>query len=434
MTMCVTLTIEAVRAREILDSRGHPTVEADVRLTDGTLGTAAVPSGASTGENEAIELRDGDKKRYLGKGVLKAVANVNKIIAPALLGLDPSAQEQIDHRLRELDGTPNKAKLGANAILAVSIAAAKAAAQATGLPLYRYLGGASAHTLPVPMMNILNGGKHADNNVDFQEFMIQPWGAPNFREALRMGAECFHQLKAVLKDRGYNTAVGDEGGFAPSLKSNEEALELIALAVEQAGYKLGQDVFIALDPAASEMWDAETRKYRFFKSNPKKLVTSDELIALWQEWCRKYPIRSLEDGLAEHDWTGWAKLTQVLGEKVQIVGDDLFVTNVQYLERGIRERSANAILVKPNQIGSLTETFATVNLALRNGFAAVISHRSGETEDATIADFAVATNAGQIKTGSASRSDRIAKYNRLLRIEEELGEEAVYGARFWRRG
>ena len=329
---------------------------------------------------------------------------------------------------------PNKAKLGANAILAVSVAVAKAAAQSIGLPLYRYLGGASAHTLPVPMMNILNGGKHADNNVDFQEFMIQPWGAPNFREALRMGAECFHHLKAVLKKRGYNTSVGDEGGFAPSLKSNDEALEVIATAVEKAGYKLGQDIFIALDPATSEMWDAETGKYRFFKSKPDKLATSDEMIAIWQGWCDKYPIRSLEDGLAENDWAGWAKLTQALGEKVQLVGDDIFVTNVEYLERGIRERSANAILIKINQIGSLTETFAAVDLATRNGFATVISHRSGETEDAMIADFAVATNAGQIKTGSTSRSDRIAKYNRLLQIEEELGDDALYGARFWRRG
>ncbi len=431
--MCANLTIEAIHAREILDSRGNPTVEADVLLADGTLTTAAVPSGASTGENEAIELRDGDPKRYLGKGVLKAVDNVNQIIAPALVGLDPCMQEELDRRMLELDGTPNKAKLGANAILAVSMAAAKAAAAASGLPLYRYLGGASARTLPVPMMNILNGGKHADNNVDFQEFMVQPWGAPNFREALRMGAECFHSLKSVLKGRGYNTAVGDEGGFAPSLKSNEEALEVIALAVEKAGYKLGKDVFIALDPAASEMWDHERQAYRLFKSNPDHYATSDEMIDLWATWCRKYPIRSLEDGLAENDWSGWAKITQKLGDKVQLVGDDLFVTNVKFLERGIREHCANSILVKLNQIGSLTETFAAVNLALRNGYAAVISHRSGETEDSTIADFAVATSAGQIKTGSASRSDRVAKYTRLLRIEEELGEDAVYGAEFWRK-
>jgi len=426
------MRIEHVAAREVLDSRGNPTVAADVILSDGTFATAAVPSGASTGENEAVELRDGDKNRYLGRGVLKAVENVNRSIAQALIGMDPFDQELIDARMIELDGTPNKGKLGANAILAVSVAVAKAAAAAAGLPLYRYLGGASAHVLPVPMMNILNGGKHADNNVDFQEFMIQPWGAPTFREALRMGAEIFHSLKAVLKQRGYNTAVGDEGGFAPSLKSNEEALEVIALAVDGAGYKLGKDVFIALDPAASEMWDEATGKYRFFKSQPDRLATSDEMIDLWKCWCQKYPIRSLEDGLAEKDWDGWAKLTRTLGDKVQLVGDDLFVTNVHYLERGIRERSANAILIKINQIGTLTETFAAVNLAMRNGFAAVISHRSGETEDTTIADFAVATNAGQIKSGSASRTDRVAKYNRLLVIEEELGDAAVYGARFWR--
>jgi enolase len=431
--MPATPMIRSVVAREILDSRGNPTVEADVILTDGTLGRAGVPSGASTGENEAIELRDGDKHRYLGKGVLRAVENVNTLIAPALSGLDPRSQEAIDRRLLALDATPNKAKLGANAILAVSAAVAKAAAIASGLPLYRYLGGAAARVLPVPMMNILNGGKHADNNVDFQEFMIQPWGAPNFREGLRMGAECFHHLKAVLKDRGYNTAVGDEGGFAPNLKSNDEALDLIAIAVKTAGYKLGQDVFIALDPATSEMWDAGSGKYRFFKSAPDRLATSDEMIDIWKGWCEKYPIRSLEDGLAENDWTGWAKLNQALGDRVQLVGDDIFVTNVEFLARGIREQSANAILVKINQIGSLTETFAAIDLAMRNGWAAVISHRSGETEDTTIADLAVATNAGQIKTGSASRSDRIAKYNRLLQIEEELGDEAVYGAQFWQR-
>ena len=431
--MPATAMIRSVIAREILDSRGNPTVEADVILTDGRLGRAGVPSGASTGENEAIELRDGDKQRYLGKGVLKAVENVNTLIAPALCGLDPRHQGQIDRRMLELDGTPNKAKLGANAILAVSAAVAKAAAAASGLPLYRYLGGAAARVLPVPMMNILNGGKHADNNVDFQEFMIQPWGAPNFREGLRMGAECFHHLKAVLKDRGYNTAVGDEGGFAPNLESNDEALELIATAVKKAGYKLGQDVFIALDPATSEMWDADSGKYRFFKSDPDRLATSDEMTDIWKRWCEKYPIRSLEDGLAENDWAGWAKLTAALGDHVQLVGDDIFVTNVEFLARGIREHSANAILVKINQIGSLTETFAAIDLAMRNGWAAVISHRSGETEDTTIADLAVATNAGQIKTGSASRSDRIAKYNRLLQIEEELGDEAVYGARLWRR-
>ncbi len=425
--------IDTIMAREILDSRGNPTLEADVILDDGTFGSAAVPSGASTGENEAVELRDGDKDRYLGKGCLTAVKNVNETIAPALEGLDARLQEQVDRIMLELDGTPNKGKLGANAILAVSVAVAKAAAESAGLPLYRYLGGASGHVLPVPMMNILNGGSHADSNVDFQEFMVQPWGAPTFREALRMGTEIFHSLKGVLKKRGYNTAVGDEGGFAPSLKSNDEALEVIAIAVEQAGYKLGDDVYIALDPATSEMWDNDKQQYRFFKSAPDRYATSDEMIDTWARWCEKYPIRSIEDGLAEHDWAGWAKLNAKLGDRVQLVGDDLFVTNVKYLERGIQEKSANAILVKINQIGSLTETFAAVDLAMRNGFAAVISHRSGETEDTTIADLAVATNAGQIKTGSASRSDRIAKYNRLLRIEEELGDDAVYGAAFWRR-
>ncbi|RMF70775.1 MAG: phosphopyruvate hydratase [Planctomycetota bacterium] len=427
------LLIQSVVAREILDSRGNPTVEADVILSDGTCATAAVPSGASTGENEAVELRDGDKSRYLGKGVLKAVEHVNNTIAPAVRGLDPAQQEHIDGRMLELDGTPNKGKLGANAILAVSMACARAAAAAHRTPLYRYLGGAAAHVLPVPMMNILNGGKHADNNVDFQEFMVQPWGAPNFREALRMGAEIFHHLKSVLKERGYNTAVGDEGGFAPSLKSNDEALEVIALAIEAAGYKLGDDVHIALDPASSEMYDKQSGKYRFFKSQPDRLATSDEMIDIWAEWCEKYPIRSIEDGLAEHDWEGWAKLNARLGDKVQLVGDDLFVTNVEFLSRGIREKCANSILIKVNQIGTLTETFAAVDLAMRSGWSAVISHRSGETEDTTIADIAVATGAGQIKTGSASRSDRVAKYNRLLRIEEQLGDQAVYGAAFWSR-
>jgi enolase len=426
--------IQSIDAREILDSRGNPTVEVDVLLTDGSCGTAAVPSGASTGENEAVELRDGDKARYRGKGVLKAVENVNAEIAPALRGLDPTAQEQIDRRMLELDGTKNKGKLGANAILAASVAVAKAAAESHGIPLYRYLGGVGAHVMPVPMMNILNGGKHADNNVDFQEFMVQPWGAPNFREALRMGAEIFHTLKDVLKDRGYNTAVGDEGGFAPSLKSNDEALEVITVAVEKAGYKLGENVHIALDPATSEMWDEQSGKYRFFKSEPDRLASSEELIDIWAGWCDKYPIRSLEDGLAERDWDGWKKLTERLGDRVQLVGDDVFVTNVEYLSRGIQEKCANAILVKINQIGTLTETLATLDLAMRNGFGTVISHRSGETEDTTIADLAVAANAGQIKTGSVSRSDRIAKYNQLLRIEEQLGSEAVYGAAFWRRG
>jgi len=425
--------IQSIRAREILDSRGNPTLEADVILQDGTFATAAVPSGASTGENEAVELRDGDKKRYLGRGVLKAVQNVNEVIGPSLCGLDVRLQEEIDRRMIEMDGTPNKGKLGANAILAVSAAVTKAAAAWAGLPVYRYLGGAGAHTLPVPMMNILNGGKHADNNVDFQEFMIQPLGAPCFREALRMGAEVFHNLKAVLQSKGYSTAVGDEGGFAPRLKGNEEALELIVQAVEKAGYRLGQDIYIALDPAASEMWDEERKQYRFFKSDPQRYATSDEMIDLWASWCRKYPIHTLEDGLAEQDWAGWARLTAKLGGQVQLVGDDIFVTNVKYLERGIREKCANAILIKLNQIGTVTETLATVHLALRNGYGAVISHRSGETEDAFIADLAVATNVGQIKTGSTSRSDRIAKYNRLLRIEEELGADAVYGGVFWRR-
>lgn len=432
--MSATTRIDAIVAREILDSRGNPTLEADAVLSDGTRATAAVPSGASTGENEAVELRDGDRKRYLGKGVLKAVRNVNDVIAPALRGMSAFDQELIDRRMCEIDGTPNKARLGANAILAASAAVARAAAASCGLPLYRYLGGAGAHVLPAPMMNILNGGKHADNNVDFQEFMIQPWNAPSFREALRIGTEVFHHLKAVLHGRGYSTAVGDEGGFAPSLKSNDEALEVIAVAVEKAGYKLGEDVHIALDPAASEMWDAESGKYRFFKSAPDRLATSDELIDLWAGWCAKYPIRSLEDGLAESDWGGWKKLTERLGEKVQLVGDDVFVTNVEFLSRGIREGCANSILVKINQIGTLTETFDAVRLALRSAYTAVISHRSGETEDTTIADLAVATNAGQIKTGSASRSDRIAKYNRLLRIEEELGAAAVYGGRFWGKG
>ncbi len=431
--MSTAMLIEQVAAREVLDSRGNPTVEADVRLRGGGFGRAIVPSGASTGQNEALELRDGDKKRYLGKGVLKAVHNVIEKIAPAILGRDAAQQEQIDRVMIELDGTPGKSKLGANAILAVSVAVAKAAADGVGLPLYRYLGGAGAHVLPVPMMNILNGGKHADNNVDFQEFMIQPWGAGSFREALRIGTEIFHSLKGVLHDRGYNTAVGDEGGFAPSLKSNDEAIEVIAIAVEKAGYKLGKDVHIALDPATSEMWDEESGRYRFFKSAPDKLVTSEEMIDLWTGWCSRYPIRSLEDGLAEADWEGWARLTQRLGERIQLVGDDLFVTNVKYLRRGIEQRAANAILVKINQIGTLTETLETVDLAMRSGFAAVISHRSGETEDATIADLAVATRAGQIKTGSTSRSDRIAKYNQLLRIEEQLGPAAVYGAGLWSR-
>jgi len=435
--MSVDTEIIHVGGREILDSRGNPTVEAVVVLANECSGQAAVPSGASTGEHEAVELRDGDEKRYLGKGVLKAVENVNTRIADAVIGLDATDQEILDRTMLELDGTPNKGELGANAILAVSMAAAKAAAQSCDLPLFRYLGGARAHVLPVPMFNILNGGKHADNTVDFQEFMIQPWGAPSFREALRWGAEIFHSLKAVLKDKGYSTAVGDEGGFAPNLKSNDEAFEVIAVAVEKAGYKLGEDVFFALDPAASELYNEARKKgkegYCFFSSAPDRIVTSDEMIDYWAEKCKQWPIRSLEDGLAEDDWAGWTALTKRLGDKIQLVGDDLFVTNVERLQRGLDENCANSILIKVNQIGTLTETFSAIDLAMRNGWTAVISHRSGETEDTTIADVAVATNAGQIKTGSASRTDRIAKYNQLLRIEEHLEDEAVYGGRFWNK-
>ena len=426
-------TIVDVSAQEVLDSRGNPTIEALVVLEDGSVGEAIVPSGASTGEHEAVELRDGDAARYGGKGVLTAVRNVESAIAEEVLGLDATDQELIDRTMIELDGTPNKAKLGANAILSVSLATAKAAAMSCGLPLYRYLGGARAHVLPVPMLNILNGGKHADNTVDFQEFMIQPWGAPSFSEALRWSVECFHALRKVLSEKGYNTNVGDEGGFAPSLKSNEEALELIAQAVGKAGYKLGEQMFIALDPAASEMYDNKTGNYCFFKSDPDRLVTSDEMVEHWSGWCEKYPIRSLEDGLAEDDWDGWVKLAQKVGQTVQLVGDDLFVTNTERLSRGLQCKAANSILIKVNQIGTLTETFAAIDLAIRNGWTVVISHRSGETEDTTIADIAVATNAGQIKTGSASRTDRIAKYNRLLRIEQELGEDAVFGGRFWNK-
>jgi len=424
-----------VHGREVLDSRGNPTVEAVVVLEDGSIGQAIVPSGASTGEQEAVELRDEDPKRYGGKGVLKAVENVNSLIADCVCGRDATNQEDLDAVMIELDGTPNKAKLGANAILSVSLAAARAAANSCGLPLYRYLGGCHAHVLPVPMMNILNGGKHADSTVDFQEFMIQPWGAPSFREALRWGAEIFHALKKVLKDRGYNTAVGDEGGYAPSLKSNDEAFEVIAIAVEKAGYKLGEQVWFALDPACSELAsEAKTPdRYRFFKSNPSKVVGADEMIEYWSEKSRQWPIRSLEDGLAENDWAGWAKLTAQLGDRMQLVGDDLFVTNPKILRRGIDQKCANSILIKVNQIGTLTETMQAIDLAMRNGYTAVVSHRSGESEDAFIADLVVATNAGQIKTGSLSRTDRLAKYNQLLRIEEELGEQAVYGAGTWNR-
>jgi len=425
--------IACVHSRQVLDSRGNPTVEVEVCLDSGAYGTAIVPSGASTGENEACELRDGDPRNYLGKAVTKAVANVNNKIAPKLIGVDARAQEMIDSLMIDLDGTPNKSKLGANAILGVSIAVAKAAAANAELPLYRYLGGTGAKTLPVPMMNILNGGKHADNNVDFQEFMIQPWGFDNFADALRCGVEIYHSLKKVLHKAGLSTAVGDEGGFAPSLKDNEDALKVIAEAVEAAGYTFGKQVFVALDPATSEMWDKKEKGYRFFKSNPKKVFSPAEMVDYWAGWCAKYPIRSLEDGCAEHDWDGWKLLTDKLGDKVQLVGDDNFVTNPKFLKKGIDTGVANAILVKVNQIGTLSETFDAVGLAMRNGYSAVLSHRSGESEDSTIADIAVATNCGQIKTGAPCRSDRNAKYNQLLRIAEELGEQAVYGAKYWNK-
>ena len=425
--------IMEVIAREILDSRGNPTVEVDVALEDGSFGRAAVPSGASTGVHEAVELRDGDPKRYLGKGVTKAVRNVNRTIAPAVIGLDARDQEAIDHTMIKLDGTPHKAKLGANAILGVSLAVAKAAADYCSLPLYRYLGGNTANVLPVPMMNILNGGKHADNNVDFQEFMIMPVGAKSFAEALRMGAETFHALKKVLSKKGYNTAVGDEGGFAPDLKTNEEALDVILAAIKAAGYKAGKQIGIALDPASSEMYDNNKKGYFFFKSSPKKKVSSAAMASFWADWTKRYPIISIEDGLAEDDWAGWKKLTAAIGDDVQLVGDDLFVTNTKRLARGIKEGSANSILIKLNQIGTLTETFEAIRMAQRNGWTAVISHRSGETEDSTIADVAVASGAGQIKTGSLCRTDRICKYNQLLRIEEYLGDQAVYGAEIWHK-
>ncbi len=420
-------TITEIRAREILDSRGNPTVEVDVLLEGGSIGRAAVPSGASTGAYEAVELRDTKAKRYMGKGVQTAVKNVKEIITPEVLGMDAAQQEDIDKLMIKLDGTPNKGKLGANAILGVSLAVAKAAADSACLPLYRYLGGCGANILPVPMMNILNGGKHADNNVDFQEFMIMPVGAENFPEALRMGAETFHTLKKVLKDKGYNTAVGDEGGFAPTLKSNEEALEVVMDAIKKAGYKAGKDIFIALDPASTEMYDTSTKSYKFFKSDPKTKVSSDQMINHWAKWVDKYPIISIEDGLAEDDWDGWAKLTKKLGDKIQLVGDDLFVTNTERLAKGIELGSANSILIKLNQIGTLTETLEAINMAKRAGWTAVISHRSGETEDSTIADLAVAAGVGQIKTGSACRTDRICKYNQLLRIHEDLGSAAQYG-------
>ena len=417
--------IASIHAREILDSRGNPTVEADVVLEDGTRGRAAVPSGASTGEHEAVELRDGDKKHYLGKGVLHAVDNVESVIAPELAGMDATNQRLIDATMISLDGTENKGKLGANAILAVSMACARAAADSLRMPLYRYLGGVNACVLPTPMMNILNGGAHADNNVDFQEFMVMPVGAETFSDALRWGAEVFHTLKGVLKKKGYNTAVGDEGGFAPSLKSNVEAIEVILEAIELAGYKAGEQIAIALDPASSEFYDKSAGKYVFKKSD-KSEKTSDQMADYWINWARQYPIVSIEDGLAEDDWQGWKYLTEKVGRKIQLVGDDLFVTNVKRLQQGIDEQVGNSILVKVNQIGSISETLDAIELARRNGYTAVISHRSGETEDTFIADLAVATNAGQIKTGSASRTDRIAKYNQLLRIEEELGQTAEF--------
>ncbi len=416
-------TITRLQAREILDSRGRPTIEVDVYLKCGVRGRAAVPSGASTGENEAVELRDTSAKRYGGKGVLSAVKNVTDLIAPEIVGLDATEQREIDTLLCELDGTANKARLGANAILGVSLATARAAAEAQKLPLYRYLGGEDAHELPVPMMNILNGGVHADNNVDVQEFMVVPAGAPTFAEGLRMGVEIFHALKDVLKKRGLNTAVGDEGGFAPDLKSNVEAIELILLAVGAAGYEEGKDVWIALDPAASEFC-RDDRYLMESEQNPEKSV--DDMIDFWSDWVDKYPIISIEDGLAEHHWDGWKKLTERLGSKVQLVGDDLFVTNTKYLDKGIRTKAANSILVKVNQIGTLSEALDAIDMARKAGYTTIISHRSGETEDSFIADLAVATKSGQIKTGSASRSDRTSKYNQLLRIEEELGAGARY--------
>jgi len=420
-------TIVQVLGREILDSRGNPTVEVDVKLNSGIVGRAAVPSGASTGEHEAIELRDGDKKRYNGKGVSKAVKNVNKLIAPEIVGQDATQQVAIDETMLDLDGTPNKKKLGANAILGVSLAVCKAAAAASNLPLFQYLGGVSARTLPVPMMNILNGGAHADNNVDIQEFMVMPAGAATFAEAMQVGTEIFHSLKNVLKKKGLNTSVGDEGGFAPDLKSNEEALQVIMQAIEAAGYKPGDDVFIALDPASSEFYDKTKKKYHL--ESEKRLLTSEGMVEYYAALAKKYPIVSIEDGLAEDDWSGWKILTEKLGGKMQLVGDDLFVTNTKRLQEGIAKGIGNSILIKVNQIGTLTETLAAIDMAHRAGYTAVTSHRSGETEDTTIADIAVATNAGQIKTGSASRTDRICKYNQLLRIEEMLGESAVYPGR-----
>jgi enolase len=414
-----------VHARQILDSRGNPTVEVDVLTDEGAMGRAAVPSGASTGIHEAAELRDNDKKKYLGKGVLKAVKNVNTSIADALIGFDVTSQAAIDQVMIDLDGTPNKTKLGANAILAVSMAVAKAAAEEANLPLYRYIGGTNARTLPMPMMNILNGGAHADNKIDFQEFMIMPIGAPNFSEGLRWGVEIFHQLKSTLKKKGYSTNVGDEGGFAPNIQSNEEAIETVLEAIQSAGYKTGTQIAIAMDAANSELWNAKKKKYVFHKSSGKEM-SSDQLVKYWESWVKKYPIISIEDGMAEDDWAGWKNLTDTIGSKCQLVGDDLFVTNVNRLQTGIDKKIANGLLVKVNQIGTLTETINAVSLAQNNGYNTIMSHRSGETEDNTIADLAVALNCGQIKTGSASRSDRMAKYNQLIRIEEQLGETGFF--------
>lgn len=417
--------ISEIHARQILDSRGNPTVEVDVTTEDGHVGRAAVPSGASTGKHEAVELRDNDKAVYLGKGVIKAVTNVNEVIADELIGWDISDQAGVDKLLIELDGTENKAKLGANATLAVSMAVAKAAADAFGLPLYRYLGGVNATTLPIPLMNIINGGAHADNKIDFQEFMIVPVGADTFSEGLRWGVEIFHHLKAVLKKKGYSTNVGDEGGFAPEIQSNEEAIETVLMAIEAAGYKAGSQIGIALDAASSEMYNDKDNTYKFYKSS-QKIISSDELVAYWTEWSKKYPILSIEDGMAEDDWNGWKKLTESIGNSVQLVGDDLFVTNVKRLKQGIDQNIANSILVKVNQIGTITETINAVSMAQKAGYTSIMSHRSGETEDTTIADLAVALNCGQIKTGSASRTDRMAKYNQLLRIEELLDSSAYY--------
>ena len=414
-----------VRARQILDSRGNPTVEVDVLTDEGALGRAAVPSGASTGIHEAVELRDNDKKKYVGKGVLKAVKNVNDLIAKSITGFDITAQAEIDQIMIDLDGTANKSKLGANAILAVSMAVAKAAAEEANLPLYRYIGGTNARTLPMPMMNILNGGAHADNKIDFQEFMVMPVGATSFSEGLRWGVEIFHQLKSTLKKKGYSTNVGDEGGFAPNIQSNEEAIETVLESIQAAGYKTGSQIAIAMDAANSELWNAKKKKYVFHKSSGKEM-SSDQLVKYWESWVKKYPIVSIEDGMAEDDWAGWKNLTQTIGDKCQLVGDDLFVTNVTIIQTGIDKKIANGLLVKVNQIGTLTETINAVSLAQHNGYNTIMSHRSGETEDTTIADLAVALNCGQIKTGSASRSDRMAKYNQLIRIEEQLGETGIF--------